>query len=325
MKELIAISAHCPTPEKRQILLELLLKLQDYRKSYDLLIMSHCPIGETFCELVDFVIYDRFNNILEDFDLTNSFEFNHPDFFINSTLIFSKSTHLAVYGMIYNSINFAKFNGYRNLHYVEYDLLPENLKAITDASKILIDYDTVLVRDFEIGWTHGPYWAFRVDNLEIESPMTNEKIINELRESESKHTEHIFSRLVSNNRSVYHYDVSNLVKISGKIDLIDSHNSRGLNWVIPIYNTAADHLELFIYNEHGGNYNIAVSVNDTIRTYSCPPPSSWTMTRLCEMTLPIKIKIYIDDTLTKSIELNETNLELFKSKNFLIQKNQITS
>lgn len=321
MKELIAISAHCPTPEKRQILLELLLSLQPYRENYDLLIASHHPISETFCELVDFVIYDRFNDVIEDFDLTNSFTFENSNFLIKSSLVFSKSTHPAVYSIICNSINFAKFNGYRNLHYVEYDLLPANLEVIKYASKILIDHDSFLVYNFDAEWTHGPYFSFRVDNLEIESPMTREKIIRELRDSNSKHTEHIFTRLISKDRIVYYHDVNKLTNQLGKIDRVDSHNSRGLNWVIPIYNTQTGNLDLFIYNEHGGNHNILISVNGVPQIYPCPETSYWTTHVLCEFFLPIKIQVYIESILTKSVEITHENVESFKNKNVILFKN----
>jgi hypothetical protein len=319
MKELIAVSTHCPTLEKRKVLLELLLGLQKYRDKYDLLLVSHQPVSETICELVD-IIYDRFNDILEDFELTNSFTFENSDFLITSSLVFPRSTHLAVYTMVYNSINFAKFNGYRNLHYVEYDLMPENLQIITEASLKLMEYDSFFVHDFETDWTHGPYRAFRVDNLQIEYPMSKEKIINELRESHSKHTEHIFSKLTAVNRTIHYYDVKKLKTQFGKIDLIDSHNARGLNWVIPVYNAYANKLSLFIYNEHGEDHTISVTVNGNLQNYPCPQKHYWSMSELCDISYPIKIQITIDSILSKSIELTPENIEAFKNKNSIIFK-----
>ena len=229
--------------------------------------ICHSPIGETIAELVDYVFYDRANDILEDFNLTSGFTFDNQDFSIESSLVFSKSTHLAVYSLISNAINFAKFNGYKKMHYLEYDFLPINLGIIETATGILETHDAFVIRQFETDWVHGPYFAVRVDNLPIPSPWTKEMITEELRNSKTKHTEHIFTTLLCKNRKVYDYDFKNLINQLGKLDMVDSHESRSLNWVIPVYNQQFNCLELFVYNEHGGEYLVGVSVNGKIQNY----------------------------------------------------------
>ena len=320
MKELIAISAYCPTPEKKKILLELILKLQEYRDQYDLLIVSHSPIGETITELVDYVFYDRSNDILEDFNLTNGFTFENPDFLIISSLVFSKSTHVAVYSLICNAINFAKFNGYEKVHYVEYDFLPINLGVINEASEILKTHDTFFIRQFDTEWVHGPYFSFRVNNLPMSIPTTKIMIIDELYANPSKHTEHIFTKLLSENRKVYNYDFNNLANHLGKLDRVDSHEARSLNWVVPLYNSKFDCLELFIYNEHGGNHTIGVSINGKMHNYQCPIDSNWVRAGLSNMDLPLNLQIYVNGKITKTVELTANNIESFKNKNKIIFK-----
>ena len=158
-------------------------------------------------------------------------------------------------------------------------------------------------------------FAVRVDNLPIPSPWTKEMITEELRNSKTKHTEHIFTTLLCKNRKVYDYDFKNLINQLGKLDMVDSHESRSLNWVIPVYNQQFNCLELFMYNEHGGEYSIGVSVNGKIQNYQCPNDFNWMRTGLCSLELPLNLQIYINGTIAKTVILTEDNIESFKNKN----------
>ena len=66
MKDLIVITAHCPSDDRRKILLDLVAGLQPIRKDFDLMVISHTPITSDVQERVDWAIYDRDNELLKD-------------------------------------------------------------------------------------------------------------------------------------------------------------------------------------------------------------------------------------------------------------------
>ena len=70
-KDLICITAHCPTEEKRKILYNLVLSLQPTRKDFDLIVISHTPVTFDVQESVDWVIFDKDNEILKDWKYQN--------------------------------------------------------------------------------------------------------------------------------------------------------------------------------------------------------------------------------------------------------------
>ena len=324
MKDLITISTYCPTIEKKQALVQLVLKLQEVRDLFDLLIVSHSPIDEVLAELVDFVYYDKNNEILSDFDLTNKFYYQNNNFDVESTLIFPKSTHLACYNLFHYSINFAKFFKYEKVHWVEYDFIPGNIDIIHSSSKILDDFDNFMIKDFTNDWVHGSYLAFNVGNLEFSNDNLNPKdrILTELRHHHSKHSEHITqSFLEKDNRSTHYFDLKDLILINNKPSSIDSHHNYDLNWVVPVYNIKNDKIDVFTYNEGGGNHNIVIIVNDRVLKLDCPSKLEWSIANLINVVEgEYLITVYVDNKITKEVMINKDNIEIFKRTNYIKHK-----
>ena len=86
--------------------------------------------------------------------------------------------------------------------------------------------------------------------------------------------------------SVYAYFVSatssKVLTLSNsiKFQTIDSHNINFLNWIAPVHNIKDDYIDLFIYNEHGGEYNINVIFDGEIHKFTCPGKSYWSLFKI---------------------------------------------
>lgn len=319
MKELIAIAAYCPTTEKKRILTNLVLQLQPVRDSYDIIIISHSPIDNILSELVDYVYYDKNNDLITDFDLTNKFYFKNDTFEIISSTVFPVSTHLAVYSLFYYVINFAKYQGYKKLHYMEYDFNPQNIDIIFKSSKILDKYDNFIFKDYDNEWVFGFYLSFILDNLNIDTYFSKEKILNELRTSISNMSEHITNNFLSKNRTTFYEDIKHLHS-NTKSQLIDSHDINFLNWVIPVYNNTNNNIDLFIYNEHGGKYDITVAFDKKLVNFICPDKNHWTIYEIDDINNIKEIIVYVNNKIIKNIKINESNIENFKQHNFIKYK-----
>ena len=318
-KELIAVSSYCPTIEKKQTLLRLITKLQELRESFDILIVSHSPIDIILMEMVDFVHYDKNNELLTDFDLTNGFYYQNNSFHVESTLVYPESTHLACFSLLYNSINFAKFRNYKKFHWIEYDFLPENIDVICKSSKILDTYDNFMIKDPINSWVYGSYLSFKIDNLEFKNNGLdlNDQILNELKNHSSNNSEHIIQSLLSkDNRSTHYCDLNSLILKNNNISSIDSHFNSSLNWIVPVYNKKTDNITIFIYNNWGLECNITVIVDGKASNFTCPPKLGWSFKDVLNITDgEHSIAVCVDNKITKEIIINESNLDNFKKYN----------
>ena len=73
MKDLITIFNYSPDDRRKKILHDLILDLQDLKEDFDILVVSHSPISDITLDLIDYFYYDKNNELLTDFDLTNKF------------------------------------------------------------------------------------------------------------------------------------------------------------------------------------------------------------------------------------------------------------
>ena len=66
MKDLILIGAYCPDDEREGFLSKLVDQLQEVKKDFDILICSHLVIPEYISKKVDYVFYDKNNDLIYD-------------------------------------------------------------------------------------------------------------------------------------------------------------------------------------------------------------------------------------------------------------------
>jgi len=122
MKDLITVFTYCPDKKRKKVLQDLIDKLQNLRNDFDVMVVSHSKIPDLCYDNIDFFYYDKNNTLLYDFDLNNNFWFKTESFYLNSTTVYTKSTHLAIYNLLYYTFNFAKHKQYNKVHCIEYDI-----------------------------------------------------------------------------------------------------------------------------------------------------------------------------------------------------------
>jgi len=97
MKDLILIGAHCPDDEREKLLNKCIDSLLSCKDEYDILICSHTEIPSYITKKVDYVFYDKNNDLIYDLNYLNQPWFS--PFLGNkiySTFITGYSTYLAV-------------------------------------------------------------------------------------------------------------------------------------------------------------------------------------------------------------------------------------
>ena len=105
---------------KEKKLLSLVKNIQNLRSYFDILIISHSIIDKKIIKLVDHFYYDSNNDLSDDFDLRYVSWFGNDEFFIESSLVYNKTTSIAIARANRYSLNFANFWGYKKIHYICY-------------------------------------------------------------------------------------------------------------------------------------------------------------------------------------------------------------
>lgn len=317
MKDLITVFTYCPDNQRKKILQELLEQIKDIRNEYDILVVSHSPIPELCYDNIDYFYYDKNNTLLYDFDLNNNFWFKTDSFYLNSTTVYTKSTHLAIYNLLYYTLNFAKHKKYHKVHCIEYDINLTN-KNLFDYVSNCLDKDNTVMFQRQDGWIYGTYFAFNMNKFpEHYFTYDEQNILNVLKDSDSRMTENITPLILTPNGRTLHLESLEVLDPSGVYQKVDMHSNDELNWCVPVCDKLSNDLHLFIYNNNGGEYKIDVLNDEKHVQIINKDKGTWTLTPIGNIEGTKKIIIMVNDVIKKEISLSEKNKEKFKNYNFV--------
>ena len=316
MKSLISVFTYCPDDHRKKILHDLLERLQFLREKYEILVLSHSKISDLSYGLIDYFYFDSKNTLIRDFDLTNKFWFRSGNIEVNSSLVYPFSTHLAIYRLLYYSINFSKFMGFNKIHFIEYDINFENFDLIEEVNSDLENHDSVMFND-ESGWIWGTYFAAKTKIFQNFDNQYNENfILDTLRNSDTRMTENITPLLLSHEGTEIFKKTIFKINSSGICQKNDEHKNDDLIWCVPLCDLNNDDLLFFIYNEKGFHKKVEVFVDDDYFSFKTNQKGVWTLNKVGNLSNVKKIRILVDSELRNEITLNEENIEKFKKNNF---------
>ena len=165
MKDLIFITAYCPTEKQEEDLnrcVDSVIKL-----GFHILLLSHSHIPIHIQKKCNYYFYDYNNDVSEDYNLLghNVFSFNNQT--IQSRFFVKTFYGFAIYRMFSIASKIAINFGYENIHHIEYDceLLDENL--IIENREFLKEYDSIIYTNNgnKDGFLFGSFKSFKVKSL----------------------------------------------------------------------------------------------------------------------------------------------------------------
>ena len=204
MKDLIFITAYCPTEEQEKTLEKCVNSVLECGKHIALISHSHIPIHiQKKCQ---YYVYDYNNEISDDYNLLG---FQHY-MFANKTIIQSKFFQKYFYGFaIYRMFSIASqiaINfGYKNIHHIEYDCEILDKSIIDRNSELLKEYDSVIYTDNgnDDGFLFGSFKSFKVSSLPENFKNHNRNFIQEeIRKIKPSNLESITKKLFINSGKV---------------------------------------------------------------------------------------------------------------------------
>ena len=326
-KDLILITAHCPTEEKRKILLDLVTGLQPVRKDFDLMVVSHTPVTFDVQERVDWAIYDKENELLTDWRHQNQPWFSPTDDKIIQSIFFGNgNTYLTLHKQLITGYSMAKSFGYETIQCVEYDAFFCDFTEFYENVKSLQEYDAILYTKKD-GWGEinlqygiGNFHAAKIKSLpEKIFSFNREKILKELEESDSRTTEKRTQDLYSmNGNKVLFKDHELLMKNGNILRMIDFHKGElEMQWAVPYYDPKSDTVDFIVWNESSENpANISVIINESeLHTFKQVHKFNWHHKILGKIEEIRSITVLINNKFKNHIVIDENNRDLFKETN----------
>jgi hypothetical protein len=332
MKELILVGTHCPDDEREQLLNECINSLQDCRDNYDILICTHTEIPTYISKKVDYVFYDKNNDLITDLKYLNQPWFSPFDgMTILSTYIGENSTYLAVYRLLILGLGFAKMFKYKKVHYIEYDTVMNDLSELYDNSELLDEYDNVVIqkeqRNYEsnIAWPIGNFMSFKVDSInELFTSYDKEKLLEILLNSFSKTNEKITNDIMKmNGNTIYVKDYDKIKSKDIQFALSRNTSKETMSyWAVPFYNTKEDKVSVIVWNNKDEDpINVSFIINnDKLITFNNVNKFEWKIGDIGDINNIQSILILVNNKIKTNIVLNGETKELFKSTNYSIHE-----
>ena len=165
MKDLIFITAYCPTEKQEESLNRCIDSIK--KLGFHILLLSHSHIPLHIQKKCNYYFYDYDNDVSEDYNLLGHNTFGFGNQTLQSRFFVKTFYGFAIYRMFSIASQIAINFGYDNIHHIEYDceLLDENL--IVENREHLKEYDSVIYTDTgdENGFLFGSFKSFKVKSL----------------------------------------------------------------------------------------------------------------------------------------------------------------
>jgi hypothetical protein len=154
-KGLVVILSHADTIDKNEVLVESILAIKN--QNYDILISSHIDVSKEITEMVEYVVYDKENPLI----MYDEYQNNPSIVFVWMTVPGYEQSYpikfnhaYAVMKLIKNGSAIAEINGYKDVHFVNYDYVLNDENILIKNTELLKENDIVSYDWVNYGATH---------------------------------------------------------------------------------------------------------------------------------------------------------------------------
>jgi len=273
-REIFLVSAYCDTDEKIELLTNIINFLHDGGKK--ICLCSHITVPDYIIKKIDYFVYDKENETLED-PSTKFFATFKSEFVSIQTKLLGgwKNTTLPVLKSLFNGINIARGNGYNILHYIEYDTELKDFSMFDDNLKILSKTNAGCVYyGKENNRLIGSYIGFNLDRFPADSFVFNrDRILNEWMPLHGSCENIVFNEYAIKYDSVSK-DTADLFSDPFKINLSGVHNNYEKNRWGLVLEYESD-FYFFIFNDRKDPVIFNVIIDSVNRSITLDPGVSF--------------------------------------------------
>ena len=324
MKDLILISNYSETYEKQEVLRVLVNQINNHKEHFDLMIVSHTIVPEDISNKCEYVLFDKKNELIFDWDMRCRPWFNPGNTRqIMSIFTGNFNTHLAIWRMVILGNSVAKNLGYNKVHHIEYDTSINDFSELIENSKLLDNNNSVYyvksqstVDDI----LFGSYQSYRLDTLHNDLLVLDEdKLKQKIRSVEDKSPEMMLLELLRSSGKT-------VVKSKNKLD--NNGNDFGLThsqlstdhtaWCLPYYDKLTNKLGFVIWNmeEQNGTINVKLIYNeDRLIDIGDVLSNHWRLMDIDDYDNARKLTVILNDKIRNTFDFTK-NKDLFKEVSF---------
>ena len=271
MKDLIFITAYCPTEEQEKVLekcVDSVIKTGNH-----ILLISHTHIPIHIQQKCQYYFYDYLNETSDNYELLGYNSFSTSDFIIQSRFFLKNFYGFAIYRMFSMASQIAINFGYDNIHHIEYDCELLDKTIINEHSSLLETYDSVLYTNDGTpnGFLFGSLKSFKVKSLpEMFKTYNKDYIESEMRKIEPTHLEFLTKKLfIDSGKPLFKNEPTS---DRFRKNTVDEH--RGLHHTL-YYNPEDGTLNIFYRSVKNSSEEIVVIVNKTTMINIETKPYNW--------------------------------------------------
>jgi hypothetical protein len=316
MKDLIFISAYCPTEEQEIMLERCVNHVLECGKHIVLVSHTHVPIHiQKKCQ---YYVYDYNNEISDDYNLLGHHHFKFGNQKIQSRFFQKYFYGFAIYRMFSIACQIAINFGYQNIHHIEYDgqLLDKNL--IDENSKHLEEYDSVIYTDNgkEDGFLFGSFKSLKVSSLPENFKNYNKEFIKtEMKILEPKELEYFTKNLFLNSGKILFKNELSEDKFKKGITVYN----RNLHFTL-YYNASDRTLNIFYNSIKDSSEEIIVIVNKTKMVNIQTKPYHWHIRTLGIFDEINHVRVDNSEKIIYDKTFDSHFREIFKIKSYIISE-----
>ena len=321
MKDLVVITAHCPTEVQEKMLENCINSVVGL--GYHILLLSHTHIPIHIQKKCNYYFYDYLNDVTQDDDLLyfNWYAIDEATF-VKSKYFTKEFYGFAIYRMFTIASQIAENFGYDNIHHIEYDCVLNDTDLINEHSNLLDKYDSVFYTDDgkETGMIFGAFKSFKVSKLpklfkkfdrdEMRKIMVERPVL-----PLENFTKHIFRKEVN---PIY-MSSRELVK-SGKF--FQNNSPLRLKHFTPYYNHINDKFCFFYKNLKETNESLKIYVNGVNSINLLIEPNYWAIRILCDSNDLNSLMILSEDKIIYNKTYTEQDRETLKKNSYLLKINE---
>jgi len=315
MKDLVVITAHCPTKEQEEALnkyVDSVLKL-----GFHILLLSHSHIPIHIQKKCNYYFYDYDNDLSEDHNLLGFYTFSFEDKKIHSKYFIKNFYGFAIYRMFSIASQIAINFGYDYIHNIEYDCELLDEKLIIENKENLKEYDSVICTDTgdENGWLYGSFKSFRVKSLPDKFKNYDRNFIeNEMKNLKTTHLEYLTKKLfIDSGKTLFKKEPPSDKFKKGNISL-----HRYLHFTL-YYEPESKTLNIF-YNAMNLNYSeeIVVIVNKEKIVKFKTTPKLWSIRVLGIFNEITHVRVDNNKKVIYELTFDDKFREIFKNKSYIM-------
>jgi hypothetical protein len=259
MKDLIFITAYCPTEEQIETLEKCVNSV--IKTNNHVLLISHSHIPIHIQKKCQYYFYDYLNETSDNYELFPFNNFNTKEFTIQSRFLQKEFYGFAIYRMFSIASQIAINFGYDKLHHIEYDCELLDNSLIYKHSLLLDDYNSVIYTDdgTSDGFLFGSLKSFKVESLpEFFKNYDRDYIENEIKKIEPKHLEYFTKKLFIDSGNVLFRHIDELS--NQKFKKGPKFYDRGVHYTL-YYNPTNETINIFYLSMKSYEEEIVVIVN----------------------------------------------------------------